>query len=132
MCNEILFSDGTSTTDRFKHFKSYVSFFGQLPKKLASMRNQFLEMTDNVHLDASKASSCPDGIPVLVIASAKAPERKVTPRILITAKRRGWPVVSHQWMDACLKAKTVVPHNEYLIDYSQLKLRVTSIKAVSL
>lgn len=126
-----LYSAEIDETRTFKPFRSYVSFFGQLPRKLASEQARFLEVTEQTQLDASKANTCPDGIPVVVVASAKAPQRRITPRILITAKRRSWPVVSHAWMEACLQAGEVVPLSQYLVDYSELQLRVTTIKAVS-
>ena len=105
-----------------KPWKNYVCFFGQGPKNVS--KEAFLLSTGMAPLDLAKASSCPEGISIVVVAPVNVSQRKVTPRILISARRRNWPVVSYSWVADCTKQNSTLPLDPYLIDYSHLQLLV--------
>ena len=73
-------------------------------------------------LDPSKARSCPGGISVTEVATESAPARKVTPRIIVEAVRRGWPVVNYGWMASCIQNQTVQPLEKFSINAQNLLL----------
>ena len=112
--------------------QQYASFFGPLPAKYRHLtREQFTAATGMMLLDPSKARSCPGGISVTVVATESAPTRKVTPRIIVEAVRRGWPVVNYGWMASCIQHQTVQPLEEFSINAQNLLLRVKPKLAVS-
>ena len=103
-----------------------------MPKKYKNMtRDQLLSATDMTELDVSKARSCPEGISVVVVTTENAPSRKITPRILIEAVRRGWPVVTYDWMASCINKNSLQSFDNFSIDSSQLLMRVKPNSGVS-
>ena len=69
----------------------------------------------------------PPGVLVNVIATETVPTRKVTPRIIVEAVRRNWPVVNNGWMSACVHAQSVQPLERFSINAQDLLLRVKPI-----
>ena len=82
-------------------------------------------------LDASKARNCPAGVTVTVVATESAPARKVTPRIIVGAVRRGWPVVNYGWTQACVLQGSIQPLEGFTINAHNLLVRAKPKLAVS-
>ena len=131
-CFCTLFSLREQTEVEAHQWEQYVSFFGPTPTRYKSItREQFLDVTGFKLLDASRAKNCPPGVSVTVIATETAPTRKVTPRIIVEAVRRNWPVVNYGWMSACVHARSVQPLEQFSINAQDLLLRVKPKLAVS-